>query len=188
MGMRDMRQYLDRHQYLGEINPIDVMTHVKAALAEDYRSRTFHVLKFYELHRLKMEIKSTENIWKVMNAFVQLVGCVESQDTSWGCLEILLQDSCNIKRQYILTKEKFNAKVAQALQTPGFNAIPGLVQDVETLQTMVTEMDLDREITNAQTFEALMESVHELAVFYMVVHFAQTVVNARLVELLYQNI
>ena len=180
VGLRDLDQYLARYWYLEGVHANEVMGDAKAAVQEDYQSHRFHVLMLYRHILTDIEEANRQRIWSVTSAFLQLNNCVESQQLSQECLAIARQDSCNIKRRFILTKEQFNAKVAQALQTPGFDAVPGLVQDVQTLQAMVTEMDLDSEITDAQTFEAFVKNAHELALFSDLVDFVGEMVSGRM--------
>ena len=185
MGMRDMQQYLARHIHLGEIDVDTMMDRISAAVKQDYQSRTFQVLKLYKRYKHNLEVLVRHNVFTVHSTFQQLNECVEFHDSGVECLEIVQLDKCNIKRRFFLTKEQFNAKVAEALQTPGFDAVPGLVQDVQTLQAMVTEMNLDSEITDVQTFEAFVKNAHELALFSEMVDFSQEMVRWGMTEDLY---
>ena len=180
MGMRDMRQYLASYHYLGGLNYEQVMVHVKTAVERDYLSRGFQVLKLYDRFSLSTDIMSAHEIFIVKSIFQELNACVEARNLSRDCLEIVQEDKCNIKRKYIITKEQFYAKVAQALQTPGFDAVPGLVQDVQTLQAMVTEMNLDSEITDLQTFDAFVKNDHEMTLFVNTIEFSRQLVVSRM--------
>lgn len=130
------------------------MNHVKAAVLEDLQSQNIYVLNYYRHIRRERENLLRIDIWSVANAAVELQDCVNLLRMDKNCLEILVYDLCNIMTKLEHTKEEFYAKVAQARQTPGFDDVPGLIENLETIEKIFENMDLDSTITNVQTFEA----------------------------------